>query len=120
MTPGQSRTGGGSFGGVQVSGIGSAIRAMGRASGLTKSKNDPTQSQSQTQSFSPNQTQSQTQSRQDNTNQLNVPNRRGFPSIMQELELDTSGFGDNSRKGSIATSDGKKVSGEGEGENGRI
>jgi hypothetical protein len=104
MTPGQSRTGG-SFGGVQASGIGSAIRAM---SGFKKSKNDP----NQTQSFSQSQTQSQTQSRQgQETSQLGVPSRLGYPSIMQELELDTTGF-DDSRKGSVATSDGKKVEGE--------
>ena len=107
MTPGQSRTGG-SFGGVQASGIGSAIRAM---SGFKKSKNDPTQSQSQSQS--------QTQSRHGQgqsqgygqDSQLGVPSRFGYPSIMQELELDTTGF-DDSRKGSVATSDGKKVEGE--------
>jgi len=33
---------------------------------------------------------------------------------MQELELDTTGF-DDSRKGSVATSDGKKVEGEKDG-----
>jgi len=106
MTPGQSRTGAGSFGGVQVSGIGSAIRAM---SGFKKSKNDPTQS------FSQSQTQSQTQSRQgQETSQVGVHSRLGYPSIMQELEMDTTGF-DDSRKGSVATSDGKKMSGEGDG-----
>jgi hypothetical protein len=106
MTPGQSRTGG-SFGGVQASGIGSALRAM---SGFKKSKNDPTQSQSQ----------SQTQSRQGQSqgygqdSQIGVPSRLGYPSIMQELTLDTTGF-DDSRKGSVATSDGKKVEGEKDG-----
>ena len=106
MTPGQSRTGAGSFGGIQVSGIGSAIRAM---SGFKKSKNDPTQS------FSQSQTQSQTQSRQaQETSQVGVHSRLGYPSIMQELELDTTGF-DDSRKGSVATSDGKKVEGEKDG-----
>jgi hypothetical protein len=43
---------------------------------------------------------------------------------MQELELeDVGGLGSGlgaSRKGSVATSDGKKVSGEGEGEGDRI
>jgi hypothetical protein len=104
MTPGQSRTGG-SFGGVQASGIGSAIRAM---SGFKKSKNDPTHSQSQTQS---RQGHSQGYGQD---SQMGVPSRLGYPSIMQELELDTTGF-DDSRKGSVATSDGKKVEGEKDG-----
>jgi len=108
MTPGQSRTGG-SFGGVQASGIGSAIRAM---SGFKKSKNDPTQSQSQSQTQSRHgQGQSQGYGQD---SQLGVPSRFGYPSIMQELELDTTGF-DDSRKGSVATSDGKKGEGEKDG-----
>ena len=79
-------------------------------SGFKKSKNDPTQSQSQT----------QTQSRHGQSqgygqdSQIGVPSRLGYPSIMQELTLDTTGF-DDSRKGSVATSDGKKVEGEKDG-----
>ena len=107
MTPGQSRTGG-SFGGNQASGIGSALRAM---SGFKKSKNDPTHSQSQTQS---RQSRQSRQGGYGQDSQLGVPSRLGYPSIMQELELDTTGF-DDSRKGSVATSDGKKVEGEKDG-----
>jgi len=125
MTPGGSRTGGGSFGNVmgQGSAIGSALRAMNFKK--SKSGGDPTQSHlsKSSRKGQTSQSQSQSQSRSQSGSSTPIPpprhGQQGYPSILQELRF-VGDDADTPRKGSWATSEGKEVdlsrAGQGQGQ----
>lgn len=111
MTPGGSRTGGGSFGNVmgQGSAIGSALRAMNFKK--SKSGGDPTQSHLSKSSKRGQGQSSQVGSRSQSGSSTPVPRtngQQGYPSILQELRF-VGEDADTPRKGSWATSEGKEV-----------
>jgi len=123
MTPGGSRTGGGSFGNVmgQGSAIGSALRAMNFKK--SKSGGDPTQSHLSKSSKRGQGQSSQVGSRSQSGSSTPIPpprhGQQGYPSILQELRF-VGDDADTPRKGSWATSEGKEVdlsrAGQGQGQ----
>jgi len=112
MTPGGSRTGGGSFGNVmgQGSAIGSALRAIN----FKKSKygGDPTQSHLSKSSKRGQSSQVGSRSQSGSSTPIPPPRhgngQQGYPSILQELRF-VGEDADTPRKGSWATSEGKEV-----------